>query len=194
MRSVGQRLTVTLKGGVLPLRPSLRCALLLADRAGGFPGLFHDLQDGSLTAICATLRAAGADLPQLEAQVMATGVNKLGTELLGFVISAAGLDVELDDREAETAPDPAPKGKPLSYTEFLEGLYEKATGWLGWPPATALDATPGEIIHAIRGRTELLRQLFGSGEDDTPKVAPDLTAKAKVIFGAMGTVKPEMAA
>ncbi|MFE3837548.1 hypothetical protein [Pseudogemmobacter sonorensis] len=183
---VGKEFIVFLKGvGSHAIRPSLRCAMLLENRPGGFPRLLTEIQDGSMTAICDVLRSADLDAPFLEAKVMHSGVDSFRAPLLEFVLHAAGLDLE-------TQTDEATQGTTTTFAEHLADLYRKATGWLGWTPATALDATPAEIIEAVKGRAELLRLIFGTSDedDDTTPEPVDLQRKFRAVFGSIGTVKP----
>jgi hypothetical protein len=48
-----------------------------------------------------------------------------------------------------------------------------------------LNATPAEIIEAQKGRTELLRAVFGGGEEE-PSNLP-LDDKVKTAFGSFTT-------
>ncbi|MEH2469742.1 hypothetical protein V1281_001011 [Nitrobacteraceae bacterium AZCC 2161] len=63
----------------------------------------------------------------------------------------------------------AAKGLPISFKEYHTRLFRIATGWLGWTPDEAWDATPAEILEAYQGRTEMLAAVFGGkkGSDDT---------------------------
>ncbi|WP_126978537.1 hypothetical protein [Frigidibacter oleivorans] len=181
---MGEELTVDLSGvGHLCLRPSLRCALELDRREGGFPKLIRDLQDHSLTATCAVLRAAGEDHPFLESKVLTTGLPRLSPGLLHLVLCCAGLDIEADD-------DPREAGQPIAFRRFLLDLYGKGTGWLGWTPEVTLDATPAEIILAVKGRVQLVNAIFGS-EPAKAKQPADLAKRFRAVFGAFGTRKKD---
>ena len=69
------------------------------------------------------------------------------------------------------APDPKAKqvrasGKPVTWLEFYADLYENATGWLGWTPNQAWNATPTENCRAYAGHVAKLKAIHGSGEED----------------------------
>ena len=181
----GQEIRLHLKGqGVVPLRPSLRASFNLSDRPGGFPKLIADLQDGSLTAACDIIRAASPDIPDLEAKALATGLDALSIRLLFFVLACLGLDQEQPDN-AEPA-----TGKQVTLTEHLASLYRYGTGWMGWTPDQTLAATPAEIVEAVKGRTDMLRAIFGTSEaEGKPKEPVDLKAKFRAAFGIIGTTK-----
>ncbi|WP_407810872.1 hypothetical protein, partial [Staphylococcus aureus] len=71
------------------------------------------------------------------------------------------------------APDPqatnvCPSGKSVAWGEYYADLYEKATGWLGWTPEQACNATPTVIVRAYTGHFAKLKAIHGSGEDDKP--------------------------
>ncbi len=53
-----------------------------------------------------------------------------------------------------------------------------ATGWLGWSEEQALDADMNTIVLAYTGKTEMLKAIFGSTDDNRPsKSKPKPTAK-----------------
>jgi hypothetical protein len=45
-------------------------------------------------------------------------------------------------------------------------------GWLGWSEEQALSADVNAILVGYRGKTDMLRQIFGSAEDDDPAKLP----------------------
>jgi hypothetical protein len=171
--------SLTGEGVAVLLRPSLRCALNLADRPGGFPALIHALQDGSLTACCDVLRAAGEDRPFLEDKVMVTHPDTLKAPLTAFALACTGIDMDAPQ-------DSAPKGKPVPFKDHLAQLYRYGTGWLGWDPETTLDATPHQISEAMKGRMELLKAVFGGSEAEEREPV-DLGKRAMAVFGSMNT-------
>lgn len=180
---VGEEFAVFLSGEVLSLRPSLRCAMKLADRPGGFPQLIRDLQDGSLTAIC-DLIADHASIQLLPNRVFDSGIDAFRAPLMAYVLVCAGIDMETEDTPHQ--------GKSLSFPEHLAQLYRYGTGWLGWTPEETLEATPAEIIEAVKGRAEMMRVIFGGKEPgEEPPPPTDLGQKFRVMFGGFGTTKIE---
>ena len=71
-------------------------------------------------------------------------------------------------------PAPASDGERITFADYHAKLYRIATGWLGWSPQHAWDATPNEILEAYQGHLEMLRAVHGGGEPDTePSRGPD---------------------
>lgn len=174
---------IRIGGGDVVLRPSLRNAIRLERRPGGFKRLMAEVLDGSLTAACEIIEPFH-DSPFLMWRVFDAGVHELAEPLTRYVIACAGID-------ADAAQD-APNGKAVTFAEHLQSLYRIGTGWLGWTPDTTLDSTPHEIMEAHKGRIELLQAVFGSAEAQAPKPSDaDLTAKFRSLFNTIGTTKVE---
>ncbi|WP_438274382.1 hypothetical protein [Nitrobacter sp.] len=90
---------------------------------------------------------------------LANSIWSIREQLQAFVLKLSGHD----DADGE----PAATGKLMPYDEYFATLFRIATGWLGWPPNVAWEATPAEIIEAKKGRIELLREIFGGKDDET---------------------------
>ncbi len=61
-------------------------------------------------------------------------------------------------------------------------------GWLGWTEQQTLDTTIPAIETAFRGRVEMLKACFGSG-DDKPKPEPEpQRVSGKTLFAMMRTL------
>ena len=156
---------VELAGEAYELRPSVRASMLLV-RRHQLNGLFAAAQDFNITVIMDVLREAAISPKLLLADIAAIGLGNVRNRLTGplaeFVLAVAGIDPD-----NTTPPEPAP-GKQISPDEAFTKLFEFATGWLGWTPEEAWNATPSEIIAAKNGRTDLitdvLKAVFGSGE------------------------------
>lgn len=177
---VGETFAVRFSGGeILLLRPSLRCAMKLADRPGGFPQIIRDLQEGSLTAIC-DLIADHATIPLLPHRVFDSGIDAFRAPLMAYVLACAGIDMEAEDSPHQ--------GTAVTFPEHLAQLYRYGTGWLGWTPEETLDATPAEIIEAVKGRAEMMRVIFGGKEPgEEPAQPADLGQKFRAMFSGFGT-------
>jgi hypothetical protein len=172
---LAETIEIKVAGKRITLRPSLRHAIRLERREGSFARLMSDIMDGSLSASCEII-ADHCSLPFLESRVFDAGLDTLKEPLLRYVVACAGIDDEL----GEDAPKEKP-GKSVSFPEHLAGLYRIATGWLGWPPNVALDATPAEIMEAYKGRVEMLKAIFGSSEP-TPNPPADFGDKLKTAL------------
>lgn len=179
---LADEITITVGGEAIELRPCLRFAMRLERREGSFAKLIRDVNEGSLAAAVEII-LDHADMPFLENRVFDV-LPELRGPLLSYVMACTGLDP--DEAPAEGKAKGKAKGKTVTFAEHLTGLYRIGTGWLGWTPADTLDATPAEIMEAYKGRQELLKALFGSGEEKPERPAsPDqLDAKLKFIFGA----------
>jgi hypothetical protein len=183
--------TITIEGKRVTLRPTLRAALRLERRHGGFDRILAGILDGNLSTM-ADVIAECADVPcDLPAFLMRTGPNaglRVGVEslipaLVAHVYALAGIDVEaLDDPANESANDQAAR---TSFAEHNAKLFSIATGWLGWTPADAWSSTPAEIAAAYRGRLDMLKAIFGSNEKEAkPTDSRSLDEKFSAFFAS----------
>lgn len=171
--------TITIAGEAVVLRPTLRAAIRLERRYGGFSKLASAIMDGSLSAASDVI-GENYDHPMLANRIFDAGLDTLREPLLAYVMACAGIDP--DDK-----PDSAQAGgKTVPFSEYLTGLYRIATGWLGWTPDTALDATPAEIQEAHKGRVDMLRAIFGDPATVVPESPLSLDDKFKMAFRARG--------
>jgi hypothetical protein len=163
------------------LRPTLRAAASLHRDYDGLQNLYAALGSGSVTASLALISAACAD-PRLavllayesDKHALTNSVWAIREQLQAFVLKLSGYD----DVDGE----PAPTGKPMPYDEYFTTLFRIATGWLGWEPEAAWNATPAEIIEAQKGRIELLRAIFGgSDKEESEGLTPALRDRLNAI-------------
>ncbi|MBB3566076.1 hypothetical protein [Rhizobium sp. BK491] len=133
-------------GNIVTLRPSLRAATILVDRYG-FPELARALDEFNLTIICEIIRVSAT-----RADAAAFLSDLAGKPLLPFLLAVRQPLAELvsmfmpaPDSKAKPS---AGKGKPMTWPQVYAALYDHATGWLGWTPETAWNATPTEIDRA----------------------------------------------
>jgi hypothetical protein len=187
---LAEEITLTLAGKRIILRPSLRAAMRLERRGGSFASLARELFEGSLTASADVLRdhvAWSDDL--LHSRIMEAGLDNLKPALIAFVFACSGIpDEELSD---DTAKGESAQS-PVSFADHLAGLYRIATGWIGWPPEVALDATPAEITEAYKGRVDMLKAIFGGNSEEAPS-GGDWGEKLQTAAGAKNVVKFERA-
>lgn len=199
-RLASETRTIMLGAHPVVLVPSLRAAHTLADRFDGYHTLVVKIGQGDTAAIAATIDAGtnGTDaLPLVLAEIEAKGVLRaltpLQATLARFVESLTGpSDEPTDEKPKDTPKGEAPK--PVSFVEFHEGLFEIATGELGWTPRDAWAATPTEIIAARKGRVALIENVltavFGKPDETTnPKASESLPLdqKVKAVFANLGT-------
>lgn len=171
---------VELAGEAYELRPSLRASMRLV-RRHGLPGLLAAVQGFNVTIIMDMLREAGIKPSLLLAEIATLGLdtvrNRLTAPLVEFVLAIAGIDP--DDAE----PTEPANSQPVAPERVFAQLFGFATGWLGWTPEEAWNATPAEIIAARAGRTDLitdiLKAVFGTTDEKTSAdhYTPDQLAK-----------------
>lgn len=164
-RSAYEQVAISHGGNTVTLRPSLRAAATLEARFG-FPPMFRALEEGSFTIISEIILSVSSS--RQDAAAFLAGIP--GKPLSSFFIAVRAPLAELV-LMLQPAPDPQAKpatnpGKPVAWPDFYADLYEKATGWLGWTPEEAWDATPTEIDRAYSGHIAKLKAIHGSGEDD----------------------------
>jgi hypothetical protein len=163
-RRAYEEVTIAHGGNAVTLRPTLRAATILEERYG-IPALFRALDDLNLTIISEIV------LTMTSRQDAAAFLSSLpGRPLLPFFLSVRFPLAELVSI-LTPAPDPKAKhkpttGKPVTWAEVFAALYDRATGWLGWTPEQAWNATPTEIDRASRAHLEKLKAIHGGGSDD----------------------------
>jgi hypothetical protein len=168
-------------GTGLALRPTLRAATCL-EQSHGFDKLLIDVANGNLGTMADIVRHAnGADLLRLIAGVPLLEVmGELISSLSRFVLLLAGVDPDNITPAADNG------GERTTFREYHAKLYRIATGWLGWTPETAWNATPTEIIEAYKGHLEMLRAVHGGTE---PESTPDTPDSAALDRGGLGELR-----
>lgn len=178
MPKLADTIVIRLGGEDVILHPSLRHGIRLERRPGGVPALSGQISDGTLYAAIELIEPHHYH-PLLANQIVEAGLDTLAAPLIEYVLQCVGIDP--DDK-------PSKGGKTVPLKKHLEDLYRIGTGWLGWTPDTTLDATPAEITLAYEGRLEMLKAIFGSGDEATKSDTP-LDDQFKAAFGSVGTVK-----
>lgn len=172
-RPAYEEVRIAHSGNTLTLRPSLRAAVTL-ESWFGFPAMFRALDEGSFTIISEIILTASS--PVQDAAAFLAGIP--GKPLSSFFDAVQAplfqLVAMFIPTENKTAKPVANPGKPIPWPDYYSDLYEKATGWLGWTPEQAWNATPTEIDRAYTGHIAKLKAIHGSGEDENPtEAAPD---------------------
>lgn len=157
------------------LKPSLRAAFILNEKYNGFHNLSRYLAEGSLTTAVDLINATIVD-PQAWAAYALAG-NVVVRDLMAAHDQLQDFVLILTSANDSTGDKPQ-AGKPISFEEYFTELYRLATGWLGWPPADAWDATPAEILNAQQGRVAMLKAIFGGNKDDQSADMTDGSVKA----------------
>ncbi|MGP4669360.1 hypothetical protein [Agrobacterium pusense] len=163
------------------LRPTLRAAVTLEARYG-FPTLFRALEEGSFTVISDIIQTATDSRDDAAARLSVHPGESLSSFIgLARIPLAELVSMFMPAPDAQ-ASNIRPSGKSIAWGEYYADLYEKATGWLGWTPEQAWNATPTEIDRAYTGHIAKLKAIHGSGEDDKPTgKAPDPEQAARNV-------------
>jgi hypothetical protein len=174
MRLADDEITIKLDHETIYLRPSLRAAFRLERRHGGFGKIAKGITDGNFSIMADVIResaeprSAFADfLDDIDALPMRLAIERIAEPLIAHVMALAGVD-------GDTTREPKPDVERIPFAEYHTKLFRLATGWLGWTPTDAWEATPAEITEAYKGRRELLSAMFGGGSSDKdPITTPD---------------------
>lgn len=165
-RLATDEVTLVVDGEEIHLRPTLRAAMRLERRFGGFDKLLAQLAGGSVTVARDVIRESGGEhslavrfLDSIPADGALVVLDAITAPLVFHVWQLAGMDMEKAD-----AAEPAKGAELITFETFHARLFGLATGWLGWTPDAAWSATPAEILAAHAGRLDMLRAIFGSGE------------------------------
>lgn len=157
-------IVVEFGGHTVFLRPSLRAALRLERLHGGFPELLRKIEEFDTLTIWHVI-TAGADMESTESLFAAAAVSPLRD----FQKAAQGPCIELVAAFFPEAPETTTKQSstdtPTPWGELFKELYGFATGWLGWTPEAAWNATPQEIADAFTAHIAKLKAIHGDAED-----------------------------
>jgi hypothetical protein len=168
MALAASEIVIPWDGERIVLRPSLRAAMRLVRQFDGFDNLLRGIAEQN-TGVMATLIEECAEYPRNSItdfldydtrQPLAHKLASLVEPLFQLVLALAGLDLDALDEDAAKSDDDV-----VPYERHFERLFGLATGWLGWSPGDAWDATPGEITAAYNARLDMLKAIFGSGEE-----------------------------
>ena len=166
---------VTLAAGPVPvrLRPTLRAAATLEREAGGLPALLDALDGFRLGTIKGVIRASATDEAAAERLLDSYRDRPLAPfrdNVLPAVLElVAGFVPDTGDTSTKGTAKNTTTAKPRPWAEAYADLYGFATGWLGWSPAEAWNATPTEIARAFAAHLDKLRAVHGSGDDDADR-------------------------
>jgi hypothetical protein len=171
--------TFTVGHEVIRLRASLRAAIRLDRRFGGFDKIAKAILAGNLSVMSSVIRECSeyktdiADLLDCGGSLsIEMAVDHIAGPLLDHVVTLTGVD--------PGAPAKPQSGEVMPFTEYHAKLFRLATGWLGWTPEAAYNATPTEITEAYKGRLELLSAVFGSGDKGEDVEAGDEDARRQL--------------
>lgn len=152
-------------GNAVFLRPSLRAALQLERLHGGFPELLHKIEEFDTRTVWHVIKvsagmAATDELFGYAATQPLSGFAEAAQAPLFELVAALLPEVPESDGTAPRNADPMP------WSEVFRELFKIATGWLGWTPETAWNATPQEITDAFEAHIAKLKAIHGSADDE----------------------------
>ncbi|MEH6521105.1 hypothetical protein [Sulfitobacter sp.] len=160
------------------LRPSLRSATLIEKMDGGFAGVLHKVQQGHTGTLRDIVHNSATDRTTALALLDTMQDEKLSViqqTLIApaFAILTALMTPDLSTDKPTATATTATKAKPVAWADFYSELYQIATGWLGWTPDTAWNATIPEITNAFSGHMDMLKAIHGGGDDAEQSGTPD---------------------
>lgn len=171
LRPAYDEITLALGAHPVRLRPSLRAASHFV-RLDGFTDLPRRIADFHLGTIRDLITVAATDRQEASAfldQIDTTPLKIVADAVTAPMLALVAGFVPASDKEDAK---PAKTGNPMPWPAVYKELYRKATGWLGWTPEQAWNATPTEINEAFAGHIEQLKAIHGSSDDNQPKHYP----------------------
>lgn len=165
-----QEITLTHESHAVRLVPSLRAASYLERLHDGFPALLDKIRQFDTRTIAAIITAFAADKEAAQALFLHAATQPLSD----FKEAAQGSVIALIAALLPTATEapgtpgatPGTPATPQPWAEVFAELFGLATGWLGWTPAAAWQATPQEITDAFAAHVEKLKAIHGAGDAD----------------------------
>ncbi len=166
---VYEEVTIAHGGNAVTLRPTLRAAITLEARYG-FPALFRALDDYNLTIVSDIILATCS--PRKDAVDFLFVFT--GRPLFPFFDAVREPLFQIAEM-LMPAVDPKAKrssGAAMPWPDYYAELYRAATGWLGWTPDQAWNATPTEIDRAHSAHMERLIAINGTPADEDREPDP----------------------
>lgn len=164
-------ITLEYGGNAMSLRPSLRAATHLERLHDGFPELLNKIDEFDTHTVRAVITystdRAAADTLLTHAAAQPLSGFKRAAQAPMFDLVAA-LMPQSPDGQAKTES----AGTPMPWSEIYCQLFKLATGWLGWTPETAWNATPQEITDAFSAHIAKLKAIHDSSEGDQEDSSP----------------------
>lgn len=157
-------------GNAVFLRPSLRAALHLESLHGGFPELLSKIEDFDTLTIWHVITTA-AGMESTEPLFAHAAVHPLKDFQRAAQRPCIELVAAFFPETPETTTGQVSTATPTPWAELFKELYGFATGWLGWTPETAWNATPQEITDAFTAHVAKLKAIHGEAEEDTGPTA-----------------------
>jgi hypothetical protein len=183
MRLADDQTAICLGFETIHLRATLRAAFRLERTYEGFHNLSEAIALGHFAAFADLIREASDDPKAVDYYFeyignnpMLVSIMELREPLLKFILILSGANAKGGDKTGS--------GPRITFEEYHIKLFRIATGWLGWTPDQAWNATPAEILEAHKGRLEMLAAIFGSKKADDisrEEVTPELRARLNAL-------------
>lgn len=175
MRLTNDDIRINVGGEQIALRASLRAAVSLSETYGDFNTIVRGIHNEELGTIAKVVAAASLKrntVPELLACLSGASLRALLDQLIPATLEVVNRLLDLEEPSQKVRPTTS---RRVSFATYFTRLFEQASGNLGWPPGDAWNATPQEVLAAMRGRNALLRSIFGGDEppDDSEERDPD---------------------
>lgn len=164
-------------GCAVTLRVSLRAAVSIDAMQGGFPKIWEQIAQQSVTAIRAVIFATATDRQEAHNFLAGAARQPLSHSLPGAQAACLAVLACYLSNTAEAAENRTPPAvERTTLRAYFQQLYGYATGWLGWSPSDTWNASPAEIEAAFEAHTDRLVKLtpgLSSEGDDRPQGNPN---------------------
>lgn len=174
-------------GNTLRLRASLRAALHLERLHDGFGPLFRRIDTFDTTTIRQVILIAAADRNAAEAflrHMANQPLRTLAEATHGPLASLCTALMPSPTTSTSTSTKPrTTSAKTMPWADYYSKLFQIATGWLGWTPDTAWNATPAEITCAFDGHVAMLKTIHGSADEEDSSPADHARRERNLAAG-----------
>ena len=158
------------------LRPSLRAATIIEKMDGGFPAILHKIQQTNLSTLKAIISAACTSRQDEKAILAALADQPLAgiqSAVIGPCMTLIAALMMPSIGSGDDTAKPSTNAKPIAWSDLYADLFKMATGWLGWSPDTAWNATLPDIIQAFEGHTDKLKALHGGDDEEESGISEE---------------------
>lgn len=152
-------------GSPVRCRASLRAATHFV-RLDGFADLPRRITEFNLGTIRDLITVTATDRQEASAfldQIGRTPLQAVADAVTVPMLALIAGFVPAPDEDAKTGDQ---KAKPMPWPVMYRELFRTATGWLGWTPEAAWNATPTEINEAFAGHIAKLKAIHGTPDKD----------------------------
>lgn len=147
-------------GHAVTLRASLRAAMAIDNLPGGFPKIWEQIAQQSVTAIRAMILSTATDRQEAHNFLAEAARQPLSRSLPEAQVACLAVLACYFPATAETAESRTTSAaERTTLRAYFHQLYGYATGWLGWTPAETWAASPVEIEAAFTAHVDRLVKL-----------------------------------